>query len=260
MIAGIIPGILTALAYCGVTYGMVRLWPALAPQRREREPLRDRMRATLGIWPILILFVVIMGGIYGGLFSPSAAGAVGAFAALVIVLLRRRLTWSGLLASLRSSVETTAMLFIIIIAGLIYSRMLVFSGLVQDMVGFVTSLELRPVALLLILSVVYVVLGCVMDGISMLLVTMPFVFPVVVAVGIDPILFGILVIVYIEIGAITPPIGLTLFATVSAARGNLRIEDVMRFIVPFIVVNILLIGMFIAFPQIVLWAPQNMRF
>lgn len=260
MIAGIVPGILTALAYCALTYGMVRLRPGLAPQRREREAMRERLRSTLGIWPILLLFAVIMGGIYGGLFSPSAAGAVGAFAALVIIVLRRRLTWAGLLESLKSSVEATAMLFIIIIAGLIYSRMLVFSGMVQDMIAFITGLKLGPLALLLMLSVVYVVLGCIMDGISMLLITLPFVFPVVVAVGIDPILFGILVIVYIEIGAITPPIGMTLFAAASASRGALPLDEIIRWILPFVVINVLLLGLFIAFPQIVLWAPQNMQF
>ncbi len=152
-----------------------------------------------------------MGGLYGGLFSPSAAGAMGAFFALIIVLARRLMTWPMLMGSLRSSAQTTAMLFIIIIGGLLYSRMLVLSGYVGNVVEFTGSLGLSPLMLLLLVSLLYIILGCFMDGVSMLLVTMPFVFPIIKQAGIDPIFFGILVIAFIEIGAITPPIGLNLF-------------------------------------------------
>lgn len=258
MVAGVIPGIMTALGYCFLTSTLVRFNPALAPQRRAKPSFRQRVASTWGVWPIVVLFLVIMAGIYGGFFSPSAAGAVGAFASLIIVALRGRLTWKILISSLKSSAETTAMLFIIVIAGLIYSRMLVISGLVTEIISFTTSLNLGPVQLLLLLSGAYIILGCLMDGVSMLLITMPFVFPVVMATGIDPILFGILVIVFIEIGAITPPIGLSLFATVSAARGNLSLEEIIRYILPFVILNTLLLVLFIIFPEIVLWAPQQM--
>jgi C4-dicarboxylate transporter, DctM subunit len=260
MIAGIVPGVLTALGYCVMVWTMVRINPALAPASRPRASSSERWRALGNTWSILLLFLFIMSGIYGGFFSPSAAGAAGAFGALVIIAFRRRLTMSLLGATLMRSAETTAMLFIIVIGGMIYSRMLVLSGFVTGVVDFTQALDLSPTMLLLILDLLYVVMGCFMEGLSLQLVTIPFVYPIIVAAGIDPIFFGILVIIIIEIGAITPPVGLNLFATVGASEGMLRIEDIVRGIVPFVLFNVFLLVTFIMFPQLVLWIPNNMRF
>lgn len=260
MIAGIFPGILTALGYCIMVSVMVRVNPALAPADRPKAPRAERWRALGNTWAILLLFLFIMTGIYGGFFSPSAAGAAGAFGALVIVFARRRLTATMLGNTLMRSAETTAMLFIIVIGGMIYSRMLVLSGFVTEIVDFTEALNLSPTMLLLILAAMYVVLGCFMEGLSLQLVTIPFVYPIVVAAGIDPIFFGILVIIIIEIGAITPPVGLNLFATVGASEGALRIEDIVRGILPFVLLNVVILLTFIFFPQLVLWLPNNMRF
>ncbi|MGV6874085.1 TRAP transporter large permease [Pseudochelatococcus sp. B33] len=260
MIAGIVPGIITAAGYCIMVSVMVRINPALAPAKRMRAPMHERMRALGSTWSIILLFLFIMTGIYGGFFSPSAAGAAGAFGALIIIAARRRLTFSLLNATIMRSAETTAMLFIIVIGGMIYSRMLVLSGFVTNIVDFTEGLELSSTMLLLIIGLMYVVLGCFMEGLSMQLVTIPFVFPIVMAAGVDPIFFGIMVIVLIEIGAITPPIGLNLFATVGAADGMLKIEDIARGILPFVTFNIILLVIFIFFPQLVLWVPNNMSF
>ena len=162
--------------------------------------------------------------------------------------------------TLMRSAETTAMLFIIVIGGMIYSRMLVLSGFVTGVVGFTEALQLSPTMLLIILGMIYVVLGCFMEGLSLQLVTIPFVYPIIVAAGIDPIFFGILVIIIIEIGAITPPVGLNLFATVGASEGMLRIEDIVRGILPFVLLNVAILITFILFPDIVMWIPNNMRY
>lgn len=260
MIAGIFPGIITAVGYCIMVSVMVRVNPALAPADRPKAPRAERWRALGNTWAILLLFLFIMTGIYGGFFSPSAAGAAGAFGALVIVFARRRLSATMLGNTLMRSAETTAMLFIIVIGGMIYSRMLVLSGFVTEIVDFTEALNLSPTMLLLILAAMYVVLGCFMEGLSLQLVTIPFVYPIVVAAGIDPIFFGILVIIIIEIGAITPPVGLNLFATVGASEGALRIEDIVRGILPFVLLNVVILLTFIFFPQLVLWLPDNMRF
>jgi tripartite ATP-independent transporter DctM subunit len=257
MIAGIIPGILTALAYGAVIVLLVTFRPAIAPELQQRAGWRDRFRAVRGTWSIIVLFLVIMGGIYGGYFSPSSAGAVGAFGALLLVALRGRLTLRMLVDSLLSAAATSAMLFVIIIGGLLFSRMLVMSGLVTDIVDFTSALGLSVIPLLLLLSVMYVILGCFIDALSMLLVTLPFVFPIVQQAGIDPIWFGILIIVFIEIGAITPPIGLNLFATVGAAEGLLKIEQLMKGVLPFVLVECVLLAIFIVFPEIVLWLPRQ---
>lgn len=260
MIAGIVPGILTAIGYCVMVSVMVRINPSLAPADRPKAPRAARWRALGSTWSIILLFLFIMTGIYGGFFSPSAAGAAGAFGALVIVAARRRLTMGMLGETMMRSAETTAMLFIIIIGGMIYSRMLVLSGFVTGVVDFTEALNLTPTMLLLIIAAMYIVLGCFMEGLSLQLVTIPFVYPIIVAAGIDPIFFGILVIVIIEIGAITPPVGLNLFATVGASEGTLRIEDIVRGILPFVFFNMVLLTMFILFPELVLWVPNNMSF
>lgn len=260
MIAGIVPGILTAIGYCVMVSVMVRINPSLAPADRPKAPRAERWRALGSTWSIILLFLFIMTGIYGGFFSPSAAGAAGAFGALVIVAARRRLTIGMLGETMMRSAETTAMLFIIIIGGMIYSRMLVLSGFVTGVVDFTEALNLTPTMLLLIIAAMYIVLGCFMEGLSLQLVTIPFVYPIIVAAGIDPIFFGILVIVIIEIGAITPPVGLNLFATVGASEGALRIEDIVRGILPFVFFNVVLLTIFILFPELVLWVPNNMSF
>ncbi len=260
MIAGIVPGIITAIGYCVMVSVMVRINPSLAPADRPKAPRAERWRALGNTWSIILLFLFIMTGIYGGFFSPSAAGAAGAFGALVIVAARRRLTLGMLGETMMRSAETTAMLFIIIIGGMIYSRMLVLSGFVTGVVDFTEALNLTPTMLLLIIAAMYIVLGCFMEGLSLQLVTIPFVYPIIVAAGIDPIFFGILVIVIIEIGAITPPVGLNLFATVGASEGALRIEDIVRGILPFVFFNVVLLTIFIIFPELVLWVPNNMSF
>jgi tripartite ATP-independent transporter DctM subunit len=260
MIAGIIPGLITAGLYCILIAVWVRWDPSIAPKLRPRSSPAERWQALGNTWSIILLFLCLMGGLYGGLFSPSAAGAMGAFFALIIVIARRLMTWPMLVESLRSSAQTTAMLFIIIIGGLLYSRMLVLSGYVGSVVDFTGSLGLSPLALLLLISLLYIILGCFMDGVSMLLVTMPFVFPIIKTAGIDPIFFGILVIAFIEIGAITPPIGLNLFATAGAGKGMITTSDILRGILPFVILNVLALLIFILFPDVVLWLPSHMQF
>lgn len=260
MIAGFVPGILTAIGYFVLVYAMVRIWPSLAPAKRAKAPRFERYAALIRTWPITLLFVFIMAGIYGGLFSPSAAGAAGAFGALIIVMMRRQLTLPVLNSSLVQAAEATAMLFLIVIGGMVYSRMLVLSGFITEVVDFTNGLQLSPIALLLILGAMYIVLGCLMDGLSMLLVSLPFVYPVIVAAGIDPIYFGIFIIVVIEIGAITPPVGLNLFATVSASDGALTLDELMRGILPFVLLNIAFLLLFIFFPGLITWVPERMNF
>jgi len=259
MLAGIIPGILSALAYCILIVILVRLRPEIAPHKTGAASVMEKVRALGGIWAIGLLFVVIMGGIYTGFFSPSAAGAVGAFGTMIILAIRRRLNWQMLWESLTSAAITTAMLFIIIIGGLLFSRMLVMSGVITDVVNVVTDMELSPLVLLAVISCMLLIFGCFIDAMSMLLVSLPFVFPLISAAGIDPIWFGIIVIQLLELGAITPPIGLNLFATLSAAEGKLTMGDIAIGIMPFIALNLVLLAIFILAPELVLWLPNQMQ-
>jgi tripartite ATP-independent transporter DctM subunit len=258
MIAGIIPGVLTAIAYSVLISILVRIDPTIAPTSHPRASWRERLTSFGQTWSIALLFLFIMGGIYGGYFSPSAAGAAGSFGAMVILAVRRRLTWNVLSRSFMDAAVTSAMLFLIVIGGLIFSRMLVMSGAVSGLTNFVTGLKISPVVLLLVLSLLYLVLGCIVDTLSMLLLTVPFVYPVIKSAGIDPIYFGILLVVYIELGAITPPVGMNLFATVAASDGGVSTDQILRGITPFVLLNIVVLGLFLVFPEIIQWLPQQM--
>ncbi|MFM9882129.1 MAG: TRAP transporter large permease [Burkholderiales bacterium] len=259
MLAGIIPGILAAFAYCALMITMVRLRPELAPRRLERATWRERFVSLRGTWSILALFFVVMGGIYLGFFSPTASGAAGAFGALVILLLRGRLTIRIVWDSLLNAAVTTAMLFIIIIGGLMFSRMLLMSGALTGVVDWISALGLSKLALITLICAMYIVLGCITDSISMLIVTLPFVFPIVTHAGLDPIWFGIICVQLLEIGAITPPVGLNLYATVSASNGTVSMEEIVEGIVPFVVLNIAILAALVAFPGVVTWLPEQMK-
>jgi C4-dicarboxylate transporter DctM subunit len=257
-IAGMIPGLLSVLGFVILVHGMVLFRPELAPARRTAAPWGERLRALLQMSTVLVLFGILMGGIYFGFFAASAAGAFGAFATMVLVLCRRTLNSKGLLESLQDAALITAMLFVIIIGGLLFSRMLLLTGVVPSLVDAVKALQLGPLGVVLLFSAVYFVLGIVMEEVSMMLVTLPFVFPIVQSVGIDPIWFGIILVQLIQIAMITPPIGLTLFAAAAAARGLASMEDVFRGVVPFVLLSLAIWMVLVAFPEISLWLPNSM--
>ena len=258
MIAGIIPGLLSSALYLITTAGIVRFMPQLAPKPLPKVPLAERIAGLKGVWIVTVLFLLLMGGIYMGVFSPTAAGAVGAAITLIVVLLRRRLSRAGFLEALKSTASITGVLFAVIIGGLLLSRMLVSTGAINELVAMVQSYSSSPWLVLVVCVVVYLILGSVVDSTSMMIVTLPFLFPLSQAAGIDPIWFGIIVIQLVEISAMHPPVGLNLFATVIAAEGQVSIEDVIRGTAPFLLLSFFTLGLLIAFPQISLWLPNQM--
>lgn len=256
--AGIVPGILSVVGFLTLVWVMVYLRPELAPARRDPAPIRARFQALLEMGSVLVLFVLLMSGIYFGFFAASAAGAFGAFAIMLFLLFRRKLSVKGLRDSLQDAVLVTAMLFLIIIGGLLFSRMLLMSGVVSGLVDQVIALQLTPLMLLLLIAVIYFGLGIVMEEISMMLVTLPIIFPITQAAGIDPLWFGIIIVQLIQIAMITPPVGLTLFAAASAARGLATMDDIFRGILPFVALSTAILAVLVAFPQITLWLPNHM--
>jgi tripartite ATP-independent transporter DctM subunit len=207
---------------------------------------------------MIVLFVVVMGGLYVGVFPPSGAGAAGAFGTLIVALARRRLGWRGLWEAARMSATVTSVIFAIIIGGLLFSRLLVMVGFIDAFGPLVLGLTKSPLGIILFFSLMYLILGCVIDTTSMMIVTLPFVFPVIKQAGIDPIWFGILLVKLVEIAVMTPPVGLNLFAVVAAGREYVTIEDLIRGIWPFIVLELFILVVLIAFPQISLWLPDRM--
>lgn len=258
LIAGIFPGLLTAAGYLVGIRLMLIFRPEWAPLITERFTLKDKLKAISNTWTVFLLIFLVLGGIYAGIFPPSAAGAVGAAGVLVIALSSRRLPRSALWDSLIESARISAVLFLIVMAGLLFSRFLLISGFIGELKTFVMSVELTAAMFIAMVLVLFLVLGCFVDSVSLMVITLPFLHPISNALGIDGIWFGVLVIKLIEIAAITPPVGLNLFAVLAAARGELTSYELFKGIVPFLVMEAVILALLIAFPSIATQLPAWM--
>lgn len=258
LIAGIIPGILTAVMYIIGIAVLVRIKPTLVPTGIPDIVRTSKLKALLSIGPALLLMIIVLGGIYTGLMFPSSAGAVGAAGALLIAISRRKINFEKLWMVVRSSAGSTATLFFIVLGGLFFSRFLTFGGFIHELTALVSAWQLSQTQFLIALSILYLVLGMFMDTLSILLVTIPFLFPIAVSLGIDEIWFGILVIKLIEIAAITPPVGLNLFAVMGASEDKIPSGVIFAGVFPFIIIEIMTLALIISFPQIATWLPSHM--
>lgn len=258
LIAGILPGILTTVAYMiGVS---VIVWrrPGLVPAPTPRATLRQIGTSMKSLWATVLLAGLVIGGIYGGYTTPSGAGAFGAIGAILIALVRRKLSWKDFEESLRSTAAITAALFIVIIGGLLLTRFLLVAGTVTAATDTLTGLNLAPIHFLLVLVVMFVILGMFMDPLAMQVMTLPFVYPIVIAMGFDGIWFGVVMVKLVEIAVLTPPVGMNLFAVVGASEGRITLRDAYRGIAPFILIEIVVLILLVAFPAISTWLPQQM--
>lgn len=259
LIAGIVPGLLTALAYIVVIGVMLRLRPGIAPPAAAALPFRERFEGLGSLWPILTLAFIVVGGIYSGFMTPSSAGAVGAAGALTIALIQRRLSMTGFRSSLESTVSLTSALFMIVIGGLLFSRLLLLSGAIDEMAMIINDWNVNRWVFMVVVVVIYIVLGTFMDATSMLVVTLPFFYPLVKHFGFDGVWFGVLVVKLVEIAVLSPPVGMNLFAVVSASEGRISVGDMFRGIWPFVWAEIVVLAILIAFPSLSLFLPQMMR-
>jgi tripartite ATP-independent transporter DctM subunit len=256
LLAGVVPGLATALIYGVVIVVMARLDPRTTPAVPAvgwGQRLRS-LKATIGI---VVVAIIILGGIYSGLATPTEAGALGVFAVMVTALVQRRLTRRALVEALVRTAGLTVMIFAIIWGVMIFVRFLGFSGLPAAFADWVVGLPVPPLAVLLAILALYVLMGMFMDAIGMLLLTLPVVFPAVVALGYDPIWFGIVLVKLVEIGLVTPPIGLNCFV-VKGAAPEVALDDIFRGILPFVLADLVLIALLIVFPSIVLALPNAM--
>ncbi len=258
LIAGVVPGLLTAFAYIVGIAILVRLRPGVAPPVPADYTLSQKLESLSRIGPFLILAVIVIGGIYTGIMFPSSAGAVGAVGAFLIAVFRRAMTPGRLMENLKDTARTTAVLFIVLIAGLIFSRFLVFSGFIDEVAWFVEDAGISPTVVLLLLVVMYIVLGMFIDTVSMVVVTVPFVHPLMMSLGYDPIWLGVVIIKLAEISVITPPVGLNLFAVLAAARGDVQSRQLFRGVLPFLAVEMVVLAILISVPAISLWLPNRM--
>jgi tripartite ATP-independent transporter DctM subunit len=259
LIAGVLPGLLTVFCYIVGIGILLHVRPDYAPKLTQRFSLREKLASTGGLWPVIILFGIVFGGIYSGLMFPSAAGAVGAVGALAIGIVRQRLNFRQMWEALSEAASTTAVLFLIIIGGLLFSRLLLASGFITDLTDLITSMGLTKYTFMALVLILYLIMGCLVDTISMLVMTVPFLAPVADKLGIDPIWFGIIIVKLAEIGAITPPVGMNLFAVLAASEGRVSSRQLFVGVVPFLMIEAVTLGLLLTFPEIVLWLPGAMR-
>lgn len=252
--AGILPGILGTFLYMAAVRWITLRNPKAGPAS-ERHSWAERLRGLGQVWQVVALFAVVLGGMYLGWFSPTEAAAVGAFGALLLAALNRRLDRETLRAGLVETASTTAMIFLILIGAAIFNFFLDATGLTQAMIRWVKDLGLSPWVVMLALCAFYIVLGCLMDSLSMILLTLGAVYPLVKSLGFDPIWFGVILVTLSEIGMITPPVGMNLFVLQSV--GGLRLEVISRGILPFVTADVVRIGLLMLFPAIATWLPRQ---
>lgn len=258
--AGIIPGVLLAMLLCGGIYTMVKIRPRLeggAIGVSKKNP-EINLRIILKPWVFIVLILVVLGGMYMGFFTPTEAGAIGAFATFVMCLLKGKITAVSLRAALLETGHTTASVFFLLISAQMYSRMLTLSGLPARITDFVSSLAISPQMVVVIFLLVFFALGAVLDSISIMLVTMPIMLPVIQALGFDLIWFGIVSVVALEMGFLTPPFGLVVFAMKAALGEEATVEEIFLGAAPFLLVILCVLVVLFVFPVLSTYLPSLM--
>ncbi|WP_435258036.1 TRAP transporter large permease [Thioclava sp. FR2] len=255
-LAGVLPGLLLMALFISTILILTTLNPALGP-KGPVSTWKERWVATFGALPLIVLVTLTIGGIYGGFFSVTEAAAVGAFLSILYGLFTRHLTLDAFLRALKDSVATTAVVMLILIAAHLLGPFLALSD-IPGLVGrMLTALPVGPYGVLLMILVTFLILGCFMEGFAMLVLTMPIFFPVITSLGFDPIWFGVLVVIMLETGLITPPVGINVFIVKSVAP-HVELSEIFRGVWPFLLSMLALVGLLILFPQIALLLPNTM--
>jgi tripartite ATP-independent transporter DctM subunit len=255
--AGVIPGLLTAALMMLTVVFTTRRDPEHAPSG-ERTPWPERWRALRGVWGVAVLVVVVLGGIYGGLFTATEGAGFGAAGAFLLALARRRLSWATLFQVLMESARTTAMLFTLLISATIFANFVNFTTMPGDLKDLITQSGLSPTMVVVAMMAIYIVLGMVMEELTMVLLTIPLFFPIVTGLGFDGVWFGVLIVMVVQIGLISPPVGMNLFV-LDALLPSVKLTTIFRGCWPFVWTMSFMLLLLILFPQLSLWLPSFVR-
>lgn len=257
LISGVFPGIILAGVYGLLVVGWALLRPQMAPVSPERVSLVEKVLALKGIWETFLVFLLVMGGIYLGFINPTEAGAIGAFALLVIVLLKRRLTWRAAVAALLESARISIMVLFLVAGATVFSYFLALSTIPAAVSGWIAGLQISRYLVLAIIVLIYFFLGCFLDAVSMMVLTLPVIFPVILALQFHPIWFGVVAILMMEAGLITPPVGLNVYTLAGVAK-DVPMAEIFRGSVPFLAAIVVTAVILTMFPGIVLYLPSLM--
>ena len=259
LVAGFVPGAMTACAYGLGIYLVAKLFPRLVPTLDVKKvSLSEKLRALSGVLPIAFLFLLVMGGLFLGWFTSTAAGAIGSAGALLVLVMRKRFTWRTFYNTLMQTGILSCSLLIIITFGNLFSFVLSSSGAIDGFVEFITGLHMAPILVLLLIIVLYIMVGCMVDPVSMLIITLPAVMPVAEAMGFDPIWFGIIVITMLEVGVITPPVGMNAYTVKAVAGDTLTTGEIFSGISYFLLLQAIVLAIIISYPPIVTYLPSLM--
>ncbi|WP_427911575.1 TRAP transporter large permease [Ramlibacter sp. MMS24-I3-19] len=255
--AGVVPGLASAaLMMLGIVW-LTSRDPAHAPAA-PRSTWPERWRALRGIWGVLLLVLLVLGGIYGGVFTATEGAGIGAAGAFLFALLRGRLTVRVVYDVLVESARTTAMLFTLLIAATLFANFVNFTSMPGDLKDLITGSGMSPTMVVIAMMLIYVVLGTVMEELTMVLLTIPLFFPIVTALGYDPVWFGVLIVMVVQIGLVSPPVGMNMFV-LNALLPGVGLGAIYRGCWPFVLVLVFMLGLLIAFPQLSLWLPSMMK-
>lgn len=257
LISGVVPGVLLSLAFIVVIIVQVKMNPALAPMTPGDVKFREKLSAFSGIWETLVVFLIVMGGIYLGFINPTEAGAIGATALLIIILLKRRMTLRNLSASLFEAARISVLVLFLVAGANVFSYFLALSTIPMAVSSWMAGLEVSRYVVLLIIILIYMLLGCFLDAISMMVLTMPVIFPVIKTLGFDPIWFGVICVIMMEAGLITPPVGLNVY-TLAGVVKDIPMQTIFRGAAPFLLSMIAVVILITLFPKIVLFLPSMM--
>ena len=256
-VSGIFPGILLASLFLLTIYIWTRLRPELGP-RGPRTSLGEKTRALSGLVEMVIIFGVVMGGLFVGFFTPTEAGAVGAFSTLLLAIIRRQITWPGFLQALVETTRISCMVLVIVTGATVFGHFLAITRIPFELAGWVKGLPLPPWGIMGVIIFIYLMGGCFMDALALILLTINIFFPVAVSLGYDPIWFGVIIVMVTEMGVITPPVGVNVYV-VSGVAKDVPLEVIFKGILPLLLALIVAVILMVAFPQIALFLPGLMR-
>ena len=255
-IAGIIPGVIAVGMYIATINLMAFLRPGFLP-KTPRHSWGERKAALRDVWAVILLFIFIIGGLYAGMFTATEAAGMGASGAFIIAVVRRKLSRADFWRCLVESLRTTAAVFTILIGALIFGYFLTITQVPQKLTVFLTGLGLGPYGVLVLILLMYLVLGCIMDAMAMIILTVPIVFPVIQALGFDPVWFGVVIVMTVELGLIHPPVGMNVFVIKSVIR-DVKLSTVFYGVMPFVLTDIVRLAIIISFPILATWLPSHM--
>jgi tripartite ATP-independent transporter DctM subunit len=259
-VAGIVPAILVTILFIISIYIRCRLAPNQGPPG-ERFTWRQKLRSLTGLIDTLIVFGLVMGGLFFGFFTPTEAAAVGAFGVFAVSAVRRQLTWQGLVKSLYETLRTSCMVMMLIAGAVVFGKFLAVTRIPFNIASWIGGFDLPPFIIMMMIIIVYFLGGCFMDALAFVMLTIPIFFPVVIDLGYDPIWFGIIIVMVTEMGVITPPVGINVYVVYGVAEsvvGGVPLESIFKGIIPFLLAVIFGLIIMIAFPQIILILPNLM--